>query len=261
MAGSRLLPLLALAAALSTSAPAFAADETTPFEFKLRAGLTAGTLRQDQGDNKAFGFGLAVREPFGKGFLTGELSYDILPGRARDTMPTTGPVYAPSGAALGVAGPSGSPYFLRANESLDLRKESASGFSLKGGYSAPLGLFQGLSWQAGLSLDFYRTSSEFTGTLRPYVTTGGVPAQVLDAKGQKYYEGFAIVQHGSVLSPGIYLGLRQSLGEDFSLELNMRNFGARHYDYRATTYTGRPAYMDASTHRGFIFEVCLAMSL
>ena len=259
MAGIRPLSRLAYAAALLAFVPALAQDNSLPLEFKLRTGLTAGALRTDQGDNKAFGFALAIRKPFGKGQLTGELSYDILAGRARDVMPTSGPVYAPSGGSLGTASPTGSPYFLRANESLDLRKESAAGFSLKGGYAAPLGLCEGLTWQAGISLDFYKTSSEFTGTLRPMV--GTTPTQVVDANHLKYYEGFATVEKNTTLSPGFYAGLRQSLGEDFALEFNVRNFGARHNDYRPTTYTGLPAGVATSTHRGFVFEVCLAMAL
>jgi hypothetical protein len=262
MAGIRSLTRLTLAAAMFAALPALAGDDGTTFEFRLRAGLTAGALRQDQGDNKAMGFGVAARRAFGKGHLTAELSYDILAGQARDRMPLAGPVYAPAGAALGTADPvTHNAYFLRVNESIDLRKESASGFSLKGGYSAPLGLVSGMSWHGGLSLDFYKTSSEFTGTLRPMVLVGAAPTQVVDAQNRKYYEGFATVAKGTSLTPGLYLGLRQQLSEDFSLELNLRNFGAKHYDYKPTTYTGAPAVMDSSTHRGFVFEISLAMTL
>ena len=177
-------------------------------------------------------------------------------------MPLGSPVYAPAGSALGTADPATSkPYFLRVNESLDLRKESAAGFSLRIGYAARAGWWEGLAWQAGLSLDGYKTSSECTGTLRPMVLSGNAPVQVKDSQGQAYYEGFAFVANGTKLAPGAYLGLRQKLSDDFALELSLRNFGAKHYDYRPTTYTGQPATLDTSTHRGFAIEFALALAL
>jgi hypothetical protein len=232
------------------------------FELKLRTGLKAGDLQKDHADGKAFGVALGARRQFGKGYLTGEVSFDFLPGQATDATPFSGPIYAPSGSGLGTSDPiSHNPYFLRANESLDLRKESSQGFSVKGGYAAPLSWNEGLTWQAGISLDFYKTSSEFTGTLRPMVTNGGVTSQVVDSLGRKYYEGFATVGTGSALSPGFYAGLRQQLTDDFALELNLRNIGVRHHDYRATTYTGRPANLESSTIRGFILDFSLSLKL
>lgn len=239
-----------------------AAEEGLPFELKLRAGLKGGTIQTDHADNKAMGFAVGTRRPMGAGFLTGEISFDLLPGQARDAMPIGKPVYAPSGTGLGTASPTTSnPYFLRPNESIDLRKESSQGFSVKGGYAAPLAWNEGLTWQAGLSLDAYKTSSEFTGTLRPMVLVGASPTQVLDAQGRKYYEGFATVAQGKVLAPGFYVGLRQQLGEDFALEVNLRNVGVKHFDYRATTYTGQPATTESSTIRGFILDFSLALKL
>ena len=251
--------LLLTAVAASSLA---AADEGLPFELKLRAGLKAGTIQTDHADNKAVGFAVGTRHPMGSGFLTGEISFDILPGQARDTMPVGQAVYAPAGTGLGTASPAtGNPYFLRPNESIDLRKESSQGFSVKGGYAAPLTWNEGLTWQAGLSLDAYKTSSEFTGTLRPMVLVGTSPTQVLDSQGRKYYEGFATVAQGKVLAPGFYVGLRQQLAEDFALEVNLRNVGMKHFDYRATTYTGQPATTESSTIRGFILDFSLSLKL
>ena len=160
--------LLLLAAMAGTSL--LAADQPDLFDLKLHAGLKSGELQKDHLDNKAMGFAIGARHPWGKGQLTAELSFDILPGQATDTMPTSGAVYGPGGA---VADPvSHNAYFLRPNESIDWRKESSQGFSLKGGYAAAVAGWQGLSWQAGLSIDAYKTSSEFTGTLRPMVYTG-----------------------------------------------------------------------------------------
>ena len=262
MAGTCFLKRSILAAALLCAAlPALAGDEGTTVEYKVGFGLTSGQLRQDQGANQAYGFGVGLRHPYRQGTVTLDLSYDILAGQALDRTPFNQPVWGPSGSGLATTDPgTGNPYFLRPNESLDFRKESASGFSLRGGYSAPLGA--GLNWQAGLSLDFYRTSSEFTGTLRPmHLNAAGTPVQAVNGAGLPYYEGFATVKAGTALVPGVYLGLRQQLGQDFALELNARNTGARHYDYRATTYTGQPADMASSTHRGFLFQICLAMTL
>lgn len=263
MAGIRFLSRSTLAAALCLALPALAADPGDTFEFKLRGGLMAGTLRDDQCGNQAYGFGVAYRRPWAQGTLALELSYDILAGDARDKMPLGRTVYGPSGAGLGATEPgTGNPYYLAVANSIDLRKESASGWSLKAGYGAPLGAWEGLSWQGGLSLDAYQTSSEFTATLRPMFTAAdGSAQQAVDGSGAKYYEGLASVQKGTSLVPGLFVGLRQQLGEDFAVELNLRNFGAKHYDWRASTYTGRPAAMDTSTHRGFLVEFCLAMSL
>ena len=168
MASTRLRCCSILAAALCAAAPALAGDEGFAPEFKVRAGLTAGAFRTDQDANQAYGFGLAVRHDYGPGTAFLELSYDFLAGQAVDRTPFGQPVWAPAGTGMGTSDPgTGNPYFLRANDSIDFRKESAAGFSLKGGYSAPLAFMEGLSWQAGVSLDFYQTSSEFTGTLRP----------------------------------------------------------------------------------------------
>jgi hypothetical protein len=252
----------ALLIALLGTIPLGAAENPYSYELKLRAGLKTGTIQTDHADNKAMGFAVGTRRPMGAGFLTGEVSFDILPGQARDAMPIGKSVYAPAGTGLGTASPTTSnPYFLRPNESIDLRKESSQGFSVKGGYAAPLTWNEGLTWQAGLSLDAYKTSSEFTGTLRPMVLVGASPTQVLDAQGRKYYEGFATVAQGKVLAPGFYVGLRQQLAEDFALEVNLRNVGMKHFDYRATTYTGQPATTESSTIRGFILDFSLSLKL
>lgn len=252
---------LLLLAAMAGSTLTAAAPEPS-FELKLRAGLKSGDLQKDHQDNKAVGFGVGARRAFGPGFLTGELSFDFFPGQAHDATPFSGAVYAPAGTGLGTADPvTHNPYFLRPNDSLDLRKESSQGFSLKGGYAAPLSWNEGLTWQAGLSLDAYKTSSEFTGTLRPTVNVGSAPTQVLDSQGRKYYEAFATVSKGIALTPGFYVGLRQQLSEDFALEVNLRNIGLKHYDYRATTYTGRPATTESSTIRGFVVDFSLALKL
>lgn len=258
----RTLLLLAAMAGPMLAAAGPSAGVGQAFELKLRAGIKAGDLQKEHADNKAIGFAVGARRPLGKGFLTGEVSFDILPGQAHDATPFGGAVYAPAGAALGTASPTTqNPYFLRANESLDLRKESSQGFSLKGGYAAPLTWNEGLTWQAGLSLDAYKTSSEFTGTLRPMVMVGATPTQVVDSLNRKYYEGFATVAKGTAISPGFYVGLRQQLSEDFALELNLRNVGLKHFDYRATTYTGRPAATESSTIRGFILDFSLSLKL
>lgn len=263
MAGIRFLSRFTLAAAFCLAVPAFAGDGGDAFEFKLGGGLMAGTLRNDQGANQFYGFGAAYRRPWASGTLVVELSYDILAGQASDKMPLNARVYAPAGPSLGSSDPvTGNAYYLAVGNSIDFRKESAAGFSARVGYAAPLGFWNGLLWQGGLSLDAYKTSSEFTGTLRPMVNdAGGKPGQVLDGNGNKYYEGFAMVREGTGVVPGLYLGLRQQLGEDFAVEFNVRNFGAKHYDWRPTTYTGRPAAMDSSTHRGYVVELCLAMTL
>jgi len=255
-----LVPTLLLAAIASPSL--LAGDQGMTYDLKVRVGLKGGDLQNKHFDNKAFGFALGIRRPFGSGHLTGELSFDVFPGQNRDVLPLSGNVYAPAGSGLGTSDPiTHNPYFLRTNESLDLRKESSQGFSLKGGYSAPLSWADGLSWQAGLSLDAYKTSSEFTGTLRPMVLVGTIPTQVLDTANQNYYEGFAHVAKGTALSPGVFVGLRQQLSEEFALEVNLRNVGLKHYDHRATTYTGSPATTEGSTVRGFVVDFSLSLKL
>lgn len=255
---------LMLLAALAGSS-LIAAEEGSTYELKLRAGLKGGDLKADHGDNKVIGFAVGARRPMGHGYLTAELSFDLLPGQARDTMPVGQAVYAPAGTGLGTADPvTHNPYFLRANESIDLRKESSQGFSLKGGYAAPLSWNEGLTWQAGLSLDAYKTTSEFTGTLRPqYLDASGKTVPVMGPLSTKvgYYEGFAIVSQGTTLAPGFYAGLRQQINDDFAVELNLRNVGMKHFDHRATTYTGHPATTESSTIRGFIVDISFSLKL
>ncbi|BDU76531.1 hypothetical protein [Mesoterricola sediminis] len=258
----RLTAFRALTVLAAAFAPLLAAEPDMSFDLKLKTGLKGGSARQELKDNKIFGFALGASRAYGSGRLTAELGFDILPGQNYDATPFSGAIHAPAGTGLGIADPAtGHPYFLRPNESLDLRKESAQGFSLKLGYAAPLSWNQGLSWHAGISLEAYKVSSEFTGTLRPmYVNASGTPTQVATSLG-KYYEGFAFVSSGTSFAPGAFAGLRQEIGEDFAVELNLRSFGLKHQDYRPTTYTGAAPVLETSTKRGFSFDVALCLKL
>ncbi|HLO67929.1 MAG TPA: hypothetical protein VK188_12975 [Holophaga sp.] len=252
----------ALTVLAAACAPLLAADTGSGLDLKLKTGLKAGDVRTALKDNKLFGFAIGGSRAWGAGRLTFEAGFDLLPGQNYDATRTSGAIWAPAGTGLGTSDPTtGNAYFLRPNESLDLRKESAQGFTIKVGYGAPLAWNPGLSWHAGISLDAYKVSSEFTGTLRPmYLNASGTPTQVTTTQG-KYYEGYAFVSTTTGFAPGVFAGLRQEIGEDFAIEVNLRNFGLKHQDYLPTTYTGKPAALETSTKRGFSFDVALCLKL
>jgi hypothetical protein len=255
----RLLPYVPLVWVLVLGASAPLSAQQPSLDFKIHAGLTGGTLRKDLGDNQMFGLGFQGTYPLqGKGALTFEADFDVLEGRWHDATPGGGPVYY--NPASPVASSSGQPLVLDPNSSIDIRKESQQGFTFRFGYTNALPWIEGMTWQAGLSLDAFKTSSEFTGTLIPLDATTQSPMPPTGTE-DSYYEGWAFVKKKAKPGIGAFVGVGTTLIDNVRLELNMRTNSYTHYDYRPFTYTGRPAALESSQRMGLVFEVALAMTI
>lgn len=264
-----LKPIHLLAAGLLAPCLLHAQVPQTSYALKIGAGLTAGSFRSESEANKAITLGLEAARAFHGGALSLELGFDYIPGKPRDVMPQGGQVYynpkAPTATYAGQA------LRLSTATSIDWRKESVAGFSLKGGYSAPLDLgLEGLTWKAGLSLDFHRVSSEFSGTLIPVYGAGaGTAVPGLDpvdpAKPagpmKDYYEGWAFNHQRSSLGLGAFAGLGYAVDNNIRAEVTLRNLPYTHQDYRPFTYTGRAAERVEKHSRGFLLQFGLSLKL
>jgi hypothetical protein len=206
--------LAALAAAGALQAQSF------DMGFKLKAGLTQGSLVDDMQTNKLMG--LAITGQWGlsnKAALIGELGYTAMPGS--DSL-------RPLPANVTFA------------TSTDRRKNSLDGFSLRGGYRAEI-LDYGWSWQAGLSLDRFKSRQEASGQL----TTGAGT------------EGMSATPEKTSINVGAFAGLRTALGEDFSFEVNALSLGYKQVEWVPQSYSGQPAAATSRSRRGLALEVAL----
>jgi hypothetical protein len=266
MLSNHLVPRAIAALACGAILPLLAADPGPSFDFKVRTGLTAGALREDHADNKALGVAIAGRFPLGETrAFTVELGFDVLPGQPHDVMPTSGPIYYKPEAPTTTY--NGSPLSLSTASSIDFRKARAQGFSVRGAYTDQLGAGP-LYWFAGVSLDLYKATTEFTGTLIPVDGTGAmvpgyIPVDPADPEGpvKDYYEGWAMVREKTKAAVGAHVGAGVPLAKDFKLELTLRNIGVQHFDYRPFTYTGKAPVLEEGTRRGFVFELALAFRI
>ncbi|WLT30676.1 hypothetical protein [Geothrix sp. PMB-07] len=229
------------------------------FDLKIHGGVTGGSLHTDLADNKTFGFGVEGRYSLGgTKALTAELSYDAFGSRWRDVPPPSATIYALPAGGAPVTTWNGGPLVLTNANSMDLRKESVQGFSLRGGYTDALPWIQGLTWKAGLSLDTYKVISEFTGTLIPSDANGNA---FDDGSGKDYYEGWAISKSKVKVGLGAYVGVGMPLNEDLRIEFNLRSVATGHSNYHPFTYTGKPASMEDKSRQSVVFEIALALKL
>ena len=255
------LPRLLLAVTCWLALPLSAGDEGVTFDFKVRAGLTAGSLREDHGANQAFGFGVAGRFPLGGArAFTLELGFDQLPGRDRDVMPRGGLVYYDPQNP--VTSYQGERLYLSTANAIDFRKEQCQGFSLRGAYTDALPGLEAWYWFAGMSLDAYKASAQMSGTLIPmYGIATPTPVPDPGGSGSDYYEGWAFVKEKTKLGVGLHVGVGVPLSENLKFEFTIRNIGTTHFDYKPFTYTGQSPVLLESTHRGFVFELGLAAKI
>jgi hypothetical protein len=241
-------------------------------EFKVRAGLTAGNLAKDMRDNKTFGFALANTFPLGEGKgINVELTYDIFPGSTRDVTQYPKTVYAniPGHGIVSSDPNTGLPLTLTPALSVDSRANKMEGFGLRGSYVSPIPGITGLSWQAGLSLNRYKSSNEFLIDLRAvYIDANGGSHTLTsynpkDPNGTQItaHEGYAGQSNRTVLSVGAHAGLIYQFSKEFKLEGNIRNIGYGVKDYTPLAYSGQPGTLSDKNGRGFVFEIGLSMNL
>jgi hypothetical protein len=255
------LSWLFLAGVFGTVLPLSGADGGPTFDFKIRGGFTAGDLSKDQNSNQAFGFAVASRFPLGGArAFTLELGFDHFNGQDHDVIPTGGAVYY--NPQNPVTTFQGEPLYLSKTNSIDFRKEQSQGFSLRGIYSDALPMVEPWYWFAGASLDFYKVSSEMSGTLIP--TYGSAPGTAVpdpNVPGNDYYEGWAFVEEKMKPNVGLLVGVGVPLSETIKFEFTVRNIGTTHFDYKPFTYTGQSPVLVESTHRGFVFEFGLVVKI
>jgi len=230
------------------------AQEGYSYAFKARGGLIAGDMQTTHFDNKILSLGTEVRrEMFGPGqALTVEVAWEYVPGRNYNVMkPINGDT-------------------LDGYRSGDFRKEYGQGFSYKVAYNSALKVLSWmpeLEWFAGISLDMHsvRTEIEYTlfhpsapgnPTLYP---NGGWASTVLDSN---KYQGGSFVERSTAISPGIFGGIRQKLGDGTACELTLRNFGMRHHEYTPGIYFGSPTgKMESATSRGWSVEFAFSVKI
>ncbi len=248
--------LVCLAAVACGLMPLQAQDKPITYDVKIHIGLTAGDLQKTHYDNKLIGFAAAAAYSLGGNRkVIGEVGFDYVPGRGRDTMPTSGAIYHNPGAPSSQY--NGSALWLHPSNSVDHRKEGFQGFSLRGGYSDKLPFLEGVVWFAGLSLDRYKVTSEFLGTLNPVY---GTPASFKTVSASTY-EGWSFQKQSSKLGMGFFAGVGMVLNPNLRTEFTLRNIGAATFDHRPFTYTGKPAETRESTVRGWVFELGLALKI
>jgi len=245
-------PLLLLGA---LGGAGLSAQEGYSYAFKARGGLLAGDLQTTHFDNKILSLGVEVRrEMFGPGqALTAEVAWEYVPGRNYNVMkPIKGDI-------------------LDGFRSGDFRKEYGQGFSYKAAYNSAFKAFSwmpdGLEWFGGISLDMHnvRTEIEYTlfhpsapGNPTLYPDTGWA-AGILD---NNKYQGGSFVEQSTTISPGIFGGIRQKLGDGTACELTLRNFGMRHHEYTPGIYFGSPAgKLDPGTSRGWSIEFAFSVKI
>jgi len=250
---NRLLTWLGLTAAAvaAGSMPAWAqsakSSEFGGLNIKLHAGATAGNLKDDLHAQNLLGLGLeGVCALTPTSAIVGELTFSAYgAGKGYDNTKLTGTVWASNGqsSVLGV------PITLAPGTSVDYRKNSLQGFSLRGGYRAT---FQGVwAWQAGLTLDRLQYRQEANGTLQPQL--GGAAIGSL--------EGFAVTPTKTGMGIGAFAGVKAQISENFSFETNLLSVGYTSIDYQPFTYTGAaPSYTTRSRH-GVVLEVAFGLKL
>lgn len=246
--------------AVSTLAVALLASgglmaQTTPkpgdlaFAFKVHAGATAGNLKDDLHAESMLGLGVEGSYALSaSGEIIGEITFSSYGGGAGyDNTKFSGPVY--------VAGPSstvgGQPVYLQTGSSVDYRKNTLQGFSLRGGYR---GTFARIwSWQAGLTLDGMKYRQEASGQLQPRV---GSPATNAGP-----YEGFALTPTKTKVALGAFAGVKLQFSDNFSVETNLLSVGYGTANYQPFTYTGQAPTVSSETRHGVVLEVAFGLKL
>jgi hypothetical protein len=235
-----IIPALVTTLSASTGLLAQSAPKAGDFNFdlKLRMGATAGNLKDDLHAESMLGMGIEGSYALSsRGAVIGELAFYTFGGATGyDNTRLSGPIY--------IAGPTttvgGHPIYLQTSSSVDYRKNTLQGFSLRGGYR---GVISDLwSWQAGLSVDALKFRQEASGTLQPKVDPGPVNAGP--------YEGFAVTPTKTKTSVGAFAGVKLQIATHFSHEANLVSVGYGTADYQPFTYTRAAPPVDSETTPG-----------
>jgi len=209
---------LVLVLATGAAAPLSAQEKGFVATGKVRAGVTSGDVQKDMQANKITGMGIELAYGLGgRASLFGELAYlNFASTDYWNTLPATATVAT----------------------SVDLRKNRLDGFTLRGGYRSGFG-FQGLSWQAGLALDRFKSRQEVSGQIVIGTTT----------------EGLAATPESTKINVGGFGGIHWAVGENFSLEANLVSVGYSRVNWVPSSYSGTTAAAETKARRGLVLEV------
>lgn len=210
---------------LGTAGSSLAAQEGPAFDvgLKVHAGSSFGDLQEDTKTKKMVGIGATFSYRLGqRSALVGELAYLKFPANDyRNPLP--------AGATT---------------TSADLRKDNLSGFSLRGGYRAPL-METGFNWQAGLTVDSLKSRQEVSGQ----ITVGSVTT------------GLALTPETRKVNVGAFAGIHRPLSEGLSVELNLFTLGYEKVNADTSPLsTGQPIQITSTGRRGFAIELAVGLS-
>jgi len=229
------------------------------FAFKVHAGATSGSLKDDMHAESMLGIGVEGSWALSsKAAIFGELTYSSYGGgEGYDNTHFSGPIYASTGATTG---PDGTPLFLQQASSVDYRKNTLRGFSLRGGYRAVFA--NSWSWQAGLAIDGMQFRQEASGNLQPKgISIPVPPATTGTLASVGAFEGFAVTPTKTKINLGAFAGVRYQFSEDFFLESNLVSVGYGTANYQPHTYTGQAPSVDSQTRHGILLEVAFGLKL
>jgi hypothetical protein len=225
--------------------------------FKIRFGLTAGDMRDRHFDNKLIGFGAELRYdvPAIGGAVSGELTYEYVPGRHHDVIPWGN---VPSHLNINM------------RRSFDDRMEYGQGWSVRFAYSAKMPVFgpevvrdivKDFEWFGGIGIDRHRVRHEaawnFRNSTNIPIDSNTMPPLYPNGAGSFDNEDSAVVI-------GAFAGLKYRIHENLGCELTLRNFGMRTWDFTPGILSalGTPDKPpEAGTTRGWSLEIALSLKL
>ncbi len=187
---------------------------------KVRAGVCVGDVQKDMQANKVTGMGLEFGYKLtASTAVFGELAY--LNFASTDYWNTL-----PAAATTAT--------------SVDLRKNRLEGFLVRGGYRSAFGP-AGLSWQAGLDIDRFKSRQEVSGQIVVGTTT----------------EGLAVTPESTKVNIGLFAGLHYDLGDSATLECNLVSIGYGKVNWVPRSYSGTTPAAETTSRRGFVCEVAV----
>jgi hypothetical protein len=257
-----LIPTLGMMLALSSSLMGQGVKAGDwDFSIKPRLGYTLGDIKNDLNAQNMLGVGLQGSYGLGNGgSFDGELVFEYYNGKGQNQLRTGQPYYLPSGATTVTIGTTAVPVTVpTASTSVDFRKNTLQGFSLRGGYAKDINATW--SWRAGLTIDAlqYRqeVSGQLLGTYTDNVTNPLKPA----VKSTTTWEGLAYTPTTKKFNVGAYVGMKGRISENFFMEANLTSLGYQNINLVPYSYTGKPVTTTTSTKRGMALEVAFGMKL
>ncbi|MDR2697962.1 MAG: hypothetical protein LBB40_05755 [Holophagales bacterium] len=254
-----------------------AMDESSPrFSFKYGTTPTIGTQGY-QNDRVGLLFGGEFSYPVWKGELFLGAEYRVF--RAMDYEVTRFGDEAGYSTADGTRGMI-TPYVRDPNstpvpnmiwpdsrfDSADIRQSQLEGLTFKLAYRHSVGKIPyvgNTGLQCGLILNLLNSVQNATGSINVLVyrnvSQNAAPTALtahsdLSAYGRLSNESFYLENQAKKLLPGLFVGTRSMLTDNFSFELNLSVLGHAEVNYVPSSYTGMSAHTETSNHYKTVLE-------